>query len=424
MKKKEIFPSILSVICGMMLFTGCDSQSDPGESYPEPNVRKDIELTGATRTAAEGLNSFYTGFTTDMISYVDKNDDIDDKNVVISPLSVSMALGILANGIDSEHAKLLTDYLGISELDGLNALCATLLSELPKADNQTKMAIANALWVNNSYSLRADFPDMLASHYYATPKYGDFLNKGEAVKNEINKWCSEQTSGLIPTIIDAVSNNQYAIILDALYFKGLWSGFPFAKENTEKADFHGYSRTSKVDMMHADYEKRHYIHDLNFEAFSIPFGNGAFSFMVVMPGENVSREDAVRLLTPETLESLKDRMWYTDLAINLPKFKCEGEYILSDLFRYGELAKLNEGVQLTMFEPVLTAVPYIRHAATLEIDESGAEGAAATIVDIFSAAAPGTDPQLFTVTVDRPFFFFINEESTGACLLSGRIADL
>lgn len=410
-------------LCGI-LFLGCDSQSDPVESSPEPNIRKDIELSGATRTAAENLNRFYTGFTADMIEYVDNNDNIIDKNVVVSPLSVSMALGILANGIDQTHSDLITDYLGIKELTGMNSLSATLLAELPKADNQTKMSIANAMWVNDAYSLNANFRNILADYYDASPEYGDFRNKGESVKNKINKWCSDKTEGLIPQIIDFVSDSHYAIILDALYFKGKWSDSPFSKENTAEADFHGYSGTTKVNMMHAGHKERLYASDTNFKAFSIPFGNGSFSFMVVVPEENVSREDAVRLLTPETLESLKDRLSYTDLEIFLPKFKCECNFILSEAFRNGKLAGINNAMQFTMFDPEFTATPLIRHASSVEIDESGAEAAAATIVDIYTSAPAGSTPQKYTVTVDRPFFFFINEKSTGACLLSGRIAEL
>ena len=64
---------------------------------------------------------------------------------------------------------------------------------------------------------------------------------------------------------------------------------------------------------------------------------------------------------------------------------------------------------------VPAAIGDLRHCAVIEVAEEGTEAAGATMMTFFIG---GTPPNF---SVDRPFLFFVVDETTGAVLFQGRI---
>ena len=63
----------------------------------------------------------------------------------------------------------------------------------------------------------------------------------------------------------------------------------------------------------------------------------------------------------------------------------------------------------------------VLHQSFLEVDEEGAEAAAATIVEIVeTSAGPGSKP---TLIMNKPFAFFIREKHSNTILFSGKLLD-
>ena len=134
----------------LMLSTSCSSTED--NEIVLPNDRVDIELNGSTRAAANSLKDFYVNFTTDAAKYVDNESDLSG-NFIVSPLSASMVLSMIANGVEEDVRQEISDYLGTNDVDALNSFASTMLTKLPKIDNQTEVKLANSAWVNNNYKL-------------------------------------------------------------------------------------------------------------------------------------------------------------------------------------------------------------------------------------------------------------------------------
>jgi len=419
--KQVIFKcfAALGIIAGSMAFYSCSSDGEVVEPIV-PNERKPIELDGETRAAAASLKDFYVGFTADATEYVDGDDMFKSKNVVVSPLSAYMVLAVMANGVDEDMSEEIVRYLGTDNLSALNSLASTLLDKLPVADNQTDMKLVNSVWVNK-LKLNPGYAGLIGKDYLAEINYEDFSGNTKKVLKKINKWCSEKTNGLIPKMYDDLDPSCMAIILNAMYFKGLWEEETFLTENTGKDVFHGSKGDSEVDMMYAYSKHRLYAADDNFDLFFLPFGNGSFSLMVLLPNENLSLEEANSMLTPEMLTRLRDGLVDCNLSVYLPRFKVENKLPLNDIFGLGNL-NVDRPLMFNMFEPKQSGLVNFKQAAVLEIDEAGVKAAAVTGGEIDTAApvAGGS----YSVKVDRPFYFFLQENSTGACLLSGRIADL
>ncbi len=405
---------------GMSLFTACSSDDSGGVV---PNDRKDIELVGATRSAANDLKDFYVGFTGDVAKYVDENPDLSG-SFVVSPLSVSMLLSMVANGVEEDVQQEIAGYLGTNDIDALNSLASTLLAELPKVDNQTEVKLANSIWVNNRFKLHDDFSSLLSGGYGAQVNYEDIYGNPAKVAKNIGGWCAKQTNGLIPEMVDGISSDVYAVILNAVYFKGLWKEGTFLEENTKERPFYGTGETKDVKMMHSASAPRSYYKDDYFEMFYLPFGNSAYSLMVVLPNENLSLDKANAMLTPEFVSDFKQKMVRCNLTVELPKFKVNNNLGLNEILQASGLLKVTNDLRLDMFEPAQRGEIRFYQGGAFRIDEKGVKAAAVTSGTIMDEMAPILPEGSYTVTVDHPFYFFLTECSTQACLLSGRITDI
>lgn len=406
----------------MLFACACSSQSEEPEKDIQPNERVDIILEGETRSTADNLHHFYSSYTLDAIKYVDSDNNIPSKNAIVSPLSASMVLSMLANGTDNDTKTEILDYLGVESLNSLNNLAQILLSKLPSADNRTEMKIANALWVNKNYKLNRDYTSLINISYHGEINNADF-GKGKSVADAINSWCSGKTNGMITKMFESVDPSSMAILLNAVSFKGEWHKETFLVDNTQKEMFHGSQKTTEVDMMRSYHELRSYYADDSFEIFYLPFGNTSFSFIGIVPREGISLDDATRLLSAEEIEFLKSNTVDCMLAVDMPRFKVKSELKLNDVFKAGGMERLCGSIDLKMFEEDMAGSIFFKQAANLEIDEAGAKLAAVTSGDLSTSLPilPGSEQH---VRLDRPFFFFIQENSTGACLLSGRITDI
>lgn len=412
-------------VAGMLSgFSSCSSEAALGEERPVPNKRVDIELSARTRAVADNLRDYYVGFTTDAVRYVDNHpEEKKNPNVIVSPLSASILLGMVANGVEEEAMETICRYLGTDDLDGLNTLASQLLTELPAVDNETKLSLANAIWVNDKFHLSSAFTSAMAATYDPAIEYGDFVNNGAGVKDDIFKWCEKETNGLIRQLDLEIHPQTMAVLLNAMYFKGMWNRNPFDSKNTRKADFHGAGGTKSVDMMDSGEIKAEYGWTKGFTAFRLYFGNGAYSYTVLLPGEGMTAEGSLAVLTPEVMKEI-ETMSPGTVILQMPKMKVERELSLSDVFDGTDMEVLNRSAFFTMFEPKQPGEMTIKQSATFSVDETGAEGAAVTFANFDYAAGPDYKPTVQTITVDRPFFFFINEVSTGACILSGRVAEV
>lgn len=415
------FVGVAGILSG---FSSCSSEAAPGEERPVPNKRVDIELSARTRAVADNLRDYYVGFTTDAVRYVDNHpEEKKNPNVIVSPLSASILLGMVANGVEEEAMETICRYLGTDDLDGLNTLASQLLTELPAVDNETKLSLANAIWVNDKFHLSSAFTSAMAATYDPAIEYGDFVNNGAGVKDDIFKWCEKETNGLIRQLDLEIHPQTMAVLLNAMYFKGMWNRNPFDSKNTRKADFHGAGGTKSVDMMDSGEIKAEYGWTKGFTAFRLYFGNGAYSYTVLLPGEGMTAEGSLAALTPEVMKEI-ETMSPGTVILQMPKMKVERELSLSDVFEGTDMEVLNRSAHFTMFEPKQPGEMTIKQSATFSVDETGAEGAAVTFANFDYAAGPDYKPTVQTITVDRPFFFFINEVSTGACILSGRVAEV
>ncbi len=135
---------MLCILSGF-LFSACSDDNDQSEI----ETRRPIELSQQTRATAGDLLEFYVNFTIDMAKSGDA--DIKNENIAVSPISAAMVFAMTANGIEGSNQKEYLEYLGTSDLNALNSLCTSLISQLPEADKKVSLNLANSIWANKCF---------------------------------------------------------------------------------------------------------------------------------------------------------------------------------------------------------------------------------------------------------------------------------
>ena len=336
-----------------------------------------------------------------------------DKSKILSPLSITFALGMLNNGADGETLKEINQTLGFGEAgaDAINAFCQKMLKESNTLDEKTKALIANTIFMNEGmgYHLQEGFMDKVNTYYDAQPQNRNFAD-GETM-DVINQWASDHTMGMIPEVLkeDSFNPNAVSYLLNALYFKGMWSS-PFKKEETQDEPFGG---GDDVPMMHDFREGSLYAENDLYQALRLPYGNGAYRMDVFLP-----REDKT---VGEVLESLSGNNWQPeyenmDVDLKLPRFETDTNQDL-----VGVMAGLGMPKAFSIdaeFPYFCNGDPYISQmfqVAKIKLDEEGTEAAAVTVIEAYESV-----PQQVTFHANRPFLYIISEQSTGAIFFIGQ----
>jgi len=339
-------------------------------------------------------------------------------NVAISPISVAMALQIVYNGAAgaTQQAMAQTLQLGSLSTAQLNSANAALQASLVGPDPMVQITIANSLWMHLSNNpVLPSFTQTDETYYGAT--VGDLAG----APDNVNAWVAAETQGLITQILPSEPPTYYAlvkaVIANTIYFKGQWSA-AFDANLTVSAPF-TLSDGSQVssDMMQrvGSYE---YLQRTNFQAVRLPYGQGRFSMLIVLPDSGIDLGSFVAAMTADNLDGWIAQLQNSFGAVALPRFTAT----------YGEslpaaLTSLGMGIAFCPnpkadFSGIaaFSCIADVEHKTVVEVDESGTVATGATTVTVGTTVVQ--DP-VFSMTMDRPFLYAIRDDMTGELLFIG-----
>ncbi len=371
-----------------------------------PEAPKFIDLSIKERALVKGNNDFAFRLFRSV-----RNDN----NLVVSPLSITYALGMLNNGAAGVTRQEICQTLGFGDTgaDGINDFCKKMRTELPALDEQTKVMISNAIFLNEPRYLLPDFEQKAHDYYDATTETRNF-GDGETMK-VINQWGSDHTMGMIPTILDEQSFNPLATsyLLNAVYFKGLWT-LKFNKNETQDELFDG---TITVPMMHLLNDLPYY-ENATFQAVSLPYGTGAYQMTVILPREGKSISDILPQTNSEMWQELYTHLESVD--VKLPRLDITTQLnLVETMSALGMPSAFDEETaNIPNFCSTPQYISNMGQVAKIKLDEDGTEAAAITWIEI--ATGSDNEPVTYEFHANRPFLYVISEQSTGVILFIGQ----
>lgn len=406
MKKLFLFLSLV------LTFTACNNENEPSSQLP-PDA-KPIALSAEQEKRVGQDNEFAFDLFRKVINFS------KETNVFISPLSVSIALGMTWNGAAGETKSEMESALKMSgmSVEEINEYYRILQTTLPTIDPTTKLTLANSLWYRNGFQVKPDFLKVNIDYFDAYVRELDF-SKAWAV-DTINQWCAKKTNNLIPSVLDNIPEDAVMYLINAIYFKGTWR-HQFEKKNTTQADFTNEAgKEVKVNMMFQK-DTFDYAEDEKAQYLDMPYGNKAFSMTIILPKNGNTTADLLEYLTVNQWNSILQNLSMREVEVYFPRFSSKNKFLLNDpLIDMGMKLAFTDNADFSNIADENLFISRVLHNTYIEVTEEGTEAAAVTVVEIGYTSVP----MIPEFRVNKPFLFVIRENSTGVILFMGKMGNV
>ncbi len=408
MKKCVVF------LAAVALAVGCEKLGH------EENLRGEdlkpvvpIELTKGQQTVRNASNDF--GISTFRELYTGSGD------VVFSPLSLSLALAMVAEGADGETYQQFSDVIGwnASTKEEVGGYYKTMVDGLVGVDPSVLFNSANSFWAAKDLSLRQQYQSLLKTYFAAEGYQVDFSLP--ATKDQINQWCSDKTDGKIPQMLTYLNPETKLMLINALLFKAPWRLTWEILKNREFTTAGGAK--TKRDYLYVKDQRMAYGDYGDFELVRAAYGNGAYTMDIILPKEGKTLGEALSVLTAEDIDYGLET---SDVTLYLPKWSMyysTGDNLIPALKAQGLTLPFDRNqADFSGISDTGLYINLIKQDVQIDVTEKGTEFAAVTVVGMFTTGMPFTPPKV-TVDVNRPFAYAIRENTSGTILLLGTLSN-
>lgn len=400
---KRAITIILSIVLVINLFVGCEGLTANNK---------------ATGTKSPDLTASNNAFAFNIFNQLNQEDG--EKDLFISPLSISSALTMTLNGARNttlEDMKQTLNYSDISN-DEINSGFNYVLNHLQNIDKKVDINIANSIWVKTGLDVNKDFIELNKESFNAYVESLDFSDDQSVDK--INKWIEKATAGMIPKMLNNIPANVVMYLINAIYFKGEWRD-EFDPDLTYQKSFNGINdQVTTVDMMSRTGTIDYWGND-DYKVVRLPYGDDKVAMYCILPHEDGDINAVISGFNIEKWNDIKEKMSAEDdVILGVPKFKIEyGIKELNDsLTSLGMASAFSDRADFTGIADSIY-ISRVLHKAVIEVDEKGTKAAAVTVVEMKELASiDGEEPIRFIA--DRPFMFIIADEEDGNILFMGK----
>lgn len=402
--------SVFLITVFLVAFSSClDVETDP--QGPQT-----INLDEKSTQLIEAENDF--GFELFKKVY---ESETEYENIMVSPLSVSLALAMTYNGAEGDTKTAMEKTLKVYGLstDDINQSYQHLVAALRSLDPKVLLEIANAIFYRDDLVVEDDFVTTNKNYYDAEVAALDFGSP--SALQTINGWVAEKTHDKIKTILNQIKPNEIMFLLNAIYFKGVWQT-EFDPENTRELPFYPDNGTTVMAETMQRLGTVNYVSNELFSAVELPYGQGNYNMLVFLPHDNKSVRDIVDQLDKDNWATWLGSFEETEnVDMKIPRLKYEYEIKLNDVLTdMGMGIAFGAGADFTGINRAGGIyIGYVKHKTFIEVNEEGTEAAAVTVVAMERLSTGGT--QNIPFIVNRPFLYAITEKDTGAILFIGTV---
>lgn len=357
-------------------------------------------------------------------------------NLFLSPFSIRTVLGMALLGARGETAVEMARILGFAAPEAAaDPTAIQIIDRNSERDSKCEIAMATRLWSQKGAPLRPEFVDLAARVYRSDLVQADFADDAAGVADAINQWVEAATRRRITDLVspDAVTPLTRLILVNAVYFKGLWS-LRFDSLLTTERIFYLAGGGKVIAPLMRGTEVVRYQEGDGFQAVELEYRGCDVTMLAILPRDRDGLGDLERKLSAGMLNDCVSRLNRREVEIYLPRFRITwGTRDLAEPLRALGM-RLVFSAEQADFSGVNGIAPpsaealhasFIFHKAFVEVNEEGTEAAAATAMamEMRSASEPAPAPPPPVFRADHPFFFAIRDRVTGAILFLGRVTD-
>lgn len=411
MKPKLTAAALTLLLIGSLFLSGCSGSSKT------VNLMKDVKATEIQTDTALTEEAFLS--STDFAVRLLKESITDKENLLISPLSLELALTMTANGAVGDTLTQMEKVLGLP-IDELNPYLHAYTKQL--ADNEhAALHLANSIWLKEDKKLtvKPDFLQTNADYFQAGVYKAPFDN---STANAINDWTSEHTKEMIPTLLDKIPEEAVMYLVNALAFEADWEA-PYTEDKVDQGTFtREDGTTEEVEYLHSsEYE---YLKDEKASGFLKYYANGDYAFAALLPNEGVSMKDYVDSLSGEQLRNLLTTSELTAVEASIPKFEADSDTNMAEIFQNMGMNdafdyKRADFSNLGTSKDGNICIERILHKTHISITEQGTKAGAASAAEMTAKMSMIPPEEIKTIRLDRPFLYMIIDCHTSTPVFLG-----
>lgn len=387
------------IICAVMLFAAVGCALEEDRALVPVDFVPDEAITASDRNIAVDLLQ--------ATAELEKG-----RNVLVSPLSVKIALAMASNGADGETLELLEDFLGGGSIADINDSLSTYMNFLQQ-DKNTKLRIANSIWYSDkNFTIDKEFAQASRDFYSATLKDCTF---NQRTVNKINKWVKKNTDGMIDEIVDGFESDTVMLLVNALVFDAQWEEI-YTDDKITEGDFTSYSGDVR-EVSYMSSVEWTYLSGESFSGFIKNYEGGSFGFAALLPDEGVDVYELCEQLDGDVLGDVLNDASDIQVYVQIPKFSSEFFVKLVDsgvLSSLGLEELTDSRADFSKMGNAAQQIDEIVHKAFISVDEQGTRAGAATAVNYRNGIGCEN-----SVILNRPFVYMILDRTTNTPLFMG-----
>ncbi|KAH8252758.1 hypothetical protein KR032_001703 [Drosophila birchii] len=344
-------------------------------------------------------------------------------NTVFSPASVQSCLTLAFLGASGSTAEELRNVLHLGPGDR-NHIARNFGEFWRTSCNYggrgPVLKSVNRLYVSDALELQPEFNEMASDFFQSKAEPAKFADS-EDVAKKINDWVEQETEHKITNLLqaDAVNEDTSAVLINALYFKGLWKN-PFMPESTQADVFYvdPCNRVNVNMMYQEDKFKFAELPHLKARAVQLPYDNSNIHMLILLPNEVCGLQHLESRLKEVELADIDAAMTMQDVEIALPRMTIEYDVDLKDILKKIGIEEIFSDTAL--LDGLFTSrtgqkISEAKHRGYINVNEAGSEAAAVTFMKIVPMMLNMNRKQF---RADHPFVFYIR--SGQAVFFAGR----
>ena len=378
-----------------------DKTEQPNEQQkPDENDNPDETDELDEPVKIDNPNAAITDFAVRLL----QSGEAKGENTLLSPLSVLCALAMTANGAEGETRAQMEATLGMT-VEELNSYLSSYIQSLPQG-KKYKLSIANSIWFAEDFSANQGFLDAGKNFYGADIYNAPFNNQ---TLYDINNWVNQKTNGMIPKILDKISEDSVMYLINALAFEAEWTSIYYEDSVREKTFTREDGTELKTEFMFGSVGD--YYEDEYATGFLKYYSGGKYAFVALLPNEGIAVSEYIASLDGEQLHQLLSNTQDAKVINSIPKFEVEFDAELSDMLKEMGMERPFDEINAE-FEGLGTAdanlyISRVIHKTFISVGERGTKAGAATLVDIPCGSAPPQEIEYKYVYLDRPFVYML-----------------